>query len=54
MDDVYARYREALKLGHQEAAEDRWTEALRHYQVAADVADRALPISQNSHRISTP
>ena len=44
MDDVYARYREALRLGHQEAAEGRFAEALRHYQVAADVAaDRALP-----------
>lgn len=44
MDDVYARYREALKLGHQEAAEGRFSEALRHYQLAAEVAaDRALP-----------
>lgn len=44
MDDVYARYREALRLGHQEAAEGRFGEALRNYQVAADLAgDRALP-----------
>ncbi len=44
MDDVYARYRESLKLGHQEAAEGRYAEALKHYQSAADVAaDRALP-----------
>jgi tetratricopeptide (TPR) repeat protein len=44
MDDVYARYREALKLGHQEAAEGRYAEALGHYQSAAEVApDRALP-----------
>lgn len=44
MDDVYARYREALSVGHKEAAEGRFAEALRHYQVAADVAaDRALP-----------
>jgi len=44
MDDVYARYRESLKLGHQEAAEGRYAEALKHYQAAADVAsDRALP-----------
>jgi tetratricopeptide (TPR) repeat protein len=44
MDDVYARYREALRLGHQEAAEGRFAEALGHYQSAADVAsDRALP-----------
>ena len=44
MDDVYARYRESLRLGHQEAAEGRYAEALTHYQSAADVAaDRALP-----------
>ena len=44
MDDVYARYREALRIGHQQAAEGRFADALRHYQVAADVAaDRALP-----------
>ena len=44
MDDVYARYRESLRLGHQEAAEGRYAEALRHYEAAAEVAsDRALP-----------
>lgn len=44
MDDIYARYREALRLGHHEAAEGRFGEALRHYQTAAEVAaDRALP-----------
>ncbi|MEX2547096.1 MAG: hypothetical protein WD830_04825 [Chloroflexota bacterium] len=44
MDDVYARYREALRLGHQEAAEGRFAEALRHYGFAAELAgDRALP-----------
>ncbi len=44
MDDVFARYRESLKLGHQEASEGRYAEALKHYQAAADVAsDRALP-----------
>jgi tetratricopeptide (TPR) repeat protein len=44
MDDVYARYRESLRLGHQEAAEGRYAEALRHYEAAAAVAsDRALP-----------
>lgn len=44
MDDIYARYREALRLGHHEAAEGRFGEALRHYQAAAEVAgDRALP-----------
>jgi protein O-GlcNAc transferase len=44
VDDVYARYRESLKLGHQEAAEGRYAEALKHYESAAEVAaDRALP-----------
>src|SRR6187397_2389589 len=44
MDDVYARYRESLRLGHHEAAEGRYAEALKHYQAAAEVAsDRALP-----------
>jgi tetratricopeptide (TPR) repeat protein len=44
VDDVYARYREALRLGHQEAAEGRFAEALRHYGLAAELAgDRALP-----------
>lgn len=44
MDDIYARYREALRLGHHEAAEGRFGEALGHYQSAAALAgDRALP-----------
>jgi tetratricopeptide (TPR) repeat protein len=44
MDDVYGRYREALKLGHQEAAAGRFAQALRHYTAAAELApDRALP-----------
>jgi tetratricopeptide (TPR) repeat protein len=44
MDDVYTRYREALRLGHQEAAEGRFAQALSHYQVAAGAAPgRALP-----------
>src|SRR5919108_3840106 len=44
MDDVYAQYREALKLGHQEAAAGRFAQALRHYHDAAELApDRALP-----------
>lgn len=44
MDDIYGRYREALRLGHHEAAEGRFGEALRNYQTAAEVAgDRALP-----------
>lgn len=44
MDDVYAKYREALKLGHQLAAEGKFDDALRRYQQAAELAtDRALP-----------
>lgn len=44
MDDPYARYREALRLGHQQAAEGRFADALRHYQAAVEVAgERALP-----------
>ena len=44
MDDVYGQYREALKLGHQEAAAGRFAQALRHYTAAAELApDRALP-----------
>ena len=44
MDDVYARYREALRLGHQMAAEGRFKDALPHYRAAAEVAtERALP-----------
>jgi len=44
MDDVYGQYREALKLGHQEAAAGRFAQALRHYTGAAELApDRALP-----------
>ena len=33
MDDVYARYREALQLGHQEAAEGQFAEALTPLRV---------------------
>lgn len=44
MDDIYARYREALRLGHQQAAEGHFAEALQHYGFAAELAgDRALP-----------
>jgi tetratricopeptide (TPR) repeat protein len=44
MDDVYARYREALKLGHQQAAEGHFAQALAQYQIAAEAAPgRALP-----------
>ncbi len=44
MDDPYARYHQALRLGHQQAAEGHFAEALGHYEVAVEVAgDRALP-----------
>ena len=44
MDDVYSRYREALRLGHQQAAEGKFAKALAQYQTAASVAgERALP-----------
>jgi tetratricopeptide (TPR) repeat protein len=44
MSDVYGQYRDALKLGHQEAAAGRFAQALRHYTAAAELApDRALP-----------
>ncbi|HUR16200.1 MAG TPA: tetratricopeptide repeat protein [Candidatus Limnocylindrales bacterium] len=44
-DDVYARYREALRLGHQEASEGHFAQALTLYQTAADLATgRALPL----------
>ncbi len=45
MDDVYARYREALRLGHHEAAEGNFEKALSHYEVASNLATgRALPL----------
>lgn len=44
MQDVYGRYAEALRLGHQRAAEGRFKDALGHYQAAALLAgERALP-----------
>jgi tetratricopeptide (TPR) repeat protein len=44
MEDVYARYAEALRSGHQLAAEGKFKEALRHYESAAELAgERALP-----------
>jgi tetratricopeptide (TPR) repeat protein len=44
VDDVYAKYREALRLGHQLASEGKFDDALRRYQEAAELAgDRALP-----------
>ncbi|MEO6351160.1 MAG: tetratricopeptide repeat protein [Candidatus Limnocylindrales bacterium] len=44
MDDVYDRYREALRLGHHHAAEGKFAEALTQYQSAASLAgERALP-----------
>jgi tetratricopeptide (TPR) repeat protein len=44
MDDVYGRYREALRLGHHHAAEGKFADALTQYQSAASLAgERALP-----------
>jgi tetratricopeptide (TPR) repeat protein len=44
MDDVYGRYREALRLGHHHAAEGKFADALTQYQAAAQLAgERALP-----------
>jgi tetratricopeptide (TPR) repeat protein len=44
MDDVFTRYREALRLGHQQAAEGHYKDALSHYRTAAQLAgERALP-----------
>jgi tetratricopeptide (TPR) repeat protein len=44
MQDLYGRYAEALRLGHQRAAEGKFKDALTHYQAAADLAgERALP-----------
>ncbi len=42
-EDIYSRYRDALRLGHQFAAEGKFNEALREYRAAAAVAERALP-----------
>ncbi len=42
-EDVYNRYRDALRLGHQFAAEGKFKEALGEYRAAATVAERALP-----------
>lgn len=44
MQDIYGRYAEALRLGHQRAAEGNFKDALGHYQAAAELAgERALP-----------
>jgi tetratricopeptide (TPR) repeat protein len=44
MQDIYGRYAEALRLGHQRAAEGRFKDALGHYQAAAELAgERAVP-----------
>lgn len=44
MDDVYKRYAEELRTGHQLAAEGKFKDALLRYQAAAELADeRALP-----------
>lgn len=45
MDDVYVRYCDALRLGHQRAAEGRFKDALGHYRAASALAgERALPL----------
>lgn len=44
MDDLFTRYREALRLGHQLAAEGKLKDALAQYRQAAELAgERALP-----------
>jgi len=44
MQDLYGRYADALRLGHQRAAEGKFKDALGHYQAAAELAgERALP-----------
>src|SRR3954469_21783648 len=45
MQDVYGRYAEALRLGHQRAAEGKFKDALGHYEAAAELGGemRALP-----------
>lgn len=46
MDDVYTDYCDALRLGHQQAAEGRFKEALSHYRSATQLAgERALPLT---------
>jgi tetratricopeptide (TPR) repeat protein len=43
-EDVYARYAESLRVGHQQAAEGKFKDALASYQAAASYAgERALP-----------
>lgn len=43
-EDVYARYAESLRLGHQQAAEGKFKDALASYRAAASHAgERALP-----------
>ena len=44
MDDVFVLYQQALRTGHQLAAEGRFKDALASYEQAAKVAaERALP-----------
>jgi tetratricopeptide (TPR) repeat protein len=44
MDDLFERYRDALKQGHLAAMQGKPKDALRHYQAAAALAvDRAQP-----------
>jgi len=43
-EDLYARYHEALRRGHQQASEGKFKEALASYQAAVGLAgERALP-----------
>lgn len=43
-EDLYARYHEALRRGHQHASEGKFQEALASYQAAVGLAgERALP-----------
>jgi tetratricopeptide (TPR) repeat protein len=45
MDDLFARYTEALKQGHLAAMQGKPKDALRHYEAAAKLAqDRAQPL----------
>jgi tetratricopeptide (TPR) repeat protein len=44
MEDVYGRYAEALRAGHQLAAAGQFKDALRSYRAASELAaDRAVP-----------
>ena len=51
MDDVYARYRESLKLGHQEAAEGRYAQAAPAALLLVAVSAVALTVLRNERTI---